>query len=145
MLFLNQKYIYEILIGSCEKAKVPCTGQPTSARSIYSWSRITPYVRLWKVTNSEQTWRTTNLHNERVCQIEFGLEPDDRKECSGRNVSEETDFVNLLHEGIDLEPRGNADRNSGLCLDNENCFVYGSVWLHRPGVDLEAVVRIGLK
>ena len=39
MLFLNQKYIYEILIGSCEKAKVPCMGQPTSARSIYSWSR----------------------------------------------------------------------------------------------------------
>ena len=35
-LFLNQKYIYEIHIGSCEKAKVPFRGQPTSARSIYS-------------------------------------------------------------------------------------------------------------
>ena len=28
-----------MLIGSCEKAKVPCTGQLTSAQSIYSWSR----------------------------------------------------------------------------------------------------------
>ena len=27
-----------MLIGSCEKAKVPCTGQMMSARSIYSWS-----------------------------------------------------------------------------------------------------------
>ena len=44
-MFLNQKYIYEILIGSCEKAKVSCTGQPASVLSIYSWSRQILHTR----------------------------------------------------------------------------------------------------
>ena len=37
--------MYEIPIGSCEKAKVPFTAQPTSARSIYSWSRV---IDIWR-------------------------------------------------------------------------------------------------
>ena len=56
MLFLNQKYIYEILIGSCEKAKVPCTGQPTmSAWSIYSWSRRDSFL-------TKELHGSTNYH-----------------------------------------------------------------------------------
>ena len=39
-IVFKSKYIYEIIIGSYEKAKVSCTGLQTSARSIYSWSRI---------------------------------------------------------------------------------------------------------
>ena len=39
-LFLSQKYLYEILIGSCEKARVSCIGRLMSAWSIYSWSRV---------------------------------------------------------------------------------------------------------
>ena len=41
IVFKSKIYpIYEILIGSWKKAKVSCTGRPTSARSIYSWSRV---------------------------------------------------------------------------------------------------------
>ena len=60
---LNQKYIYEIPIGSREKAKVPCTGQPTSVRSIYSWSRANSHkLHLTCVTAANRcsaiNWKT---------------------------------------------------------------------------------------
>ena len=77
-----------------------------------------------------------HLSDERVVQVKLALEPDDREEGATLDVLEQVDVLHLFDQNVDLKPGLDADRDSGLRLDDENRFVLLGFRFDRSGLDL---------